>query len=105
MSNNLDGIVYIFRLSYSSEFGQTVAKEYLKCFDFTGRTLDVALRQFLLNFSLTGESQERDRVIVHFSDRFYECNPASLPDSGRTCPCNPPWGFTVCVSGVNMKYE
>lgn len=61
-----------------------VAKEYLKCFDFERKSLDDALRLFLLNFSLTGESQERERVMVHFSERYYECNPAAMPDAGRT---------------------
>ena len=37
-----------------SEHGQTVAREYLKFFEFEGVTLDKALRQFLSFFSLTG---------------------------------------------------
>ena len=52
-----------------------MAKEYLKFFEFQGQSLDDSLRQFLLCFSLTGESQERERVMVHFSERFHEANP------------------------------
>ena len=37
-----------------SEHGKTVAKEYLKFFEFEGVTLDKALRQFLSFFRLTG---------------------------------------------------
>lgn len=60
---------------FSSEFGQSVAKEYLKFFEFQGQSLDDSLRQFLSSFSLTGESQERERVMIHFSERYQECNP------------------------------
>ncbi len=77
-------LAYFACIVSRSDFGQTVAREYLKCFDFERRTLDDALRQFLSNFSLTGESQERERVMVHFSDRYYECNLAAMPDTGVT---------------------
>ena len=69
----------------SSEFGQAVAREYLSLFDFAGLELEGALRQFLGYFSLTGESQERERVMQHFSARFHQCNPDSLPSSGQAC--------------------
>ena len=51
-----------------------VAEEYLKFFNFTGRTLDSSLRMFLAQFCLTGETQERERVLLHFSKRYLECN-------------------------------
>ena len=61
--------------THRSEFGETVAKEYLKFFEFEGMALDEAVRHFLSFFSLTGESQQRERVMAHFSDRFLHCNP------------------------------
>ena len=71
---------------HSSDFGQTVAKEYLRFFEFERTSLENCLRQFLSSFSLTGESQERERIIVHFSDRYFECNPDTFPTSG-VCVC------------------
>ena len=62
-------------LSKKTPFGVAVAEEYLRHFDFAGATLDVALRDFVKRFSLTGETYERERVIEHFSRRFYACNP------------------------------
>lgn len=59
-----------------------VAEEYLKYFSFEGDTLDVALRKFLKQFSLTGETQERERVLVHFSKRFLDCNPGTFNSQG-----------------------
>ena len=39
-------------------------------------SLDEALRKFLQQFCLTGETQDRERVLLHFSKRYLECNPA-----------------------------
>jgi len=69
-------------LASTSEHGQTVAREYLKFFEFEGMTLDSALHQFLSFFSLTEESQERERKMVHFSERYFDCNPDMFPSQG-----------------------
>nr|XP_033805405.1 PH and SEC7 domain-containing protein 4 [Geotrypetes seraphini] len=75
---NLDGFKRSDVASYlrkNNDFSRMVAEEYISFFDFTGHTLDQALRSFLKVFALTGETQERERVLKHFSDRFYLCNP------------------------------
>ena len=46
-----------------------MTSEYLALFDFTNVSLDAALRKFLDKFCLTGESQERERVLQQFSKR------------------------------------
>lgn len=56
--------------------------EYLKFFEFEQLELDEALRQFLASFTLSGETQEQERVMVHFSNRYFECNPYSYPSKG-----------------------
>ena len=60
-----------------------VVKEYLRFFEFEKLSLVESLRQFLSYFSLTGESQERERVMVHFSDRYFECNPDVFASVGE----------------------
>ncbi|CAG5117273.1 unnamed protein product, partial [Candidula unifasciata] len=72
-----------------NDFSNLVAEEYLKFFDFQEDTLDQALRKFLLRFSLYGETQERERVLAHFSHRFMECNPGSFnsEDACHTLTC------------------
>lgn len=30
-----------------------------------------------------GETQERERVLAHFSQRFYECNPKAISSEGE----------------------
>uniref|UniRef100_A0A8C7M4L0 Pleckstrin and Sec7 domain containing 2 n=1 Tax=Oncorhynchus kisutch TaxID=8019 RepID=A0A8C7M4L0_ONCKI len=76
-------------LGKNNDFSQLVASEYLSFFDFSGLSLDKALRNFLKAFPLMGETQERERILVHFSKRFCVCNPTALaPDDGaHTLTC------------------
>ncbi|KAM4599458.1 PH and SEC7 domain-containing protein 1 [Fundulus diaphanus] len=76
-------------LSKNNDFSQMVAQEYLDCFNFSGMNLDQALRMFLTQFALMGETQERERVLAHFSRRYRQCNPESLSteDSVHTLTC------------------
>ncbi|XP_059156535.1 PH and SEC7 domain-containing protein-like isoform X2 [Physella acuta] len=76
-------------LCKKNDFSNLVAEEYLKFFDFRDDTLDLALRKFLTQFSLYGETQERERVLSHFSRRFMECNPGSFnsEDACHTLTC------------------
>lgn len=76
-------------LCKNNDFSRVVAEEYLKFFDFHGETLDVALRKFLKQFCLIGETQERERVLVHFSKRFLDCNPGAFKsqDAVHTLTC------------------
>lgn len=66
-----------------------MADEYLKYFQFEKMTLDESLRQFLKQFALSGETQERERVLVHFSKRYLDCNPGTLnsQDAVHTLTC------------------
>ncbi|KAK3871166.1 hypothetical protein Pcinc_022206 [Petrolisthes cinctipes] len=76
-------------LSKNNEFSRAVAEEYLNYFDFRGDTLDAALRKFLDKFCLAGETQERERVLVHFSRRYLDCNPGTFnsQDAVHTLTC------------------
>ncbi|XP_040013890.1 PH and SEC7 domain-containing protein 3 [Xiphias gladius] len=81
----LDGIQrvdVVKHLDKDNDFSCSVGEEYLKFFDFTGQTLDHALRSFLKVVILIGESQERERVLQHFASRFHQCNPDSFSSSG-----------------------
>nr|KAG5692677.1 hypothetical protein BaRGS_028477 [Batillaria attramentaria] len=76
-------------LSKKNDFSNLVAEEYLKFFDFSGDSLDGALRKFLHQFCLTGETQERERVLAHFSRHYMECNPGAFnsEDACHTLTC------------------
>ncbi|XP_072534443.1 uncharacterized protein psda isoform X1 [Salminus brasiliensis] len=76
-------------LSKNNDFSQMVAEEYLSYFNFSGLAVDQALRVFLREFALMGETQERERVLSHFSRRYLQCNPNAIPneDSVHTLTC------------------
>ncbi|XP_076019957.1 uncharacterized protein LOC143011123 [Genypterus blacodes] len=83
--HTLDGIQradVVKHLDKDNDFSRAVGEEYLKFFDFTGQTLDHALRALLKVVILIGETQERERVLQHFSGRFHECNPDSFSSAG-----------------------
>ncbi|KAL4646540.1 PH and SEC7 domain-containing protein 1-like isoform X1 [Arapaima gigas] len=65
-----------------NDFSRAVGEEYLKFFDFAGQSLDQSLRSFLKVVVLIGETQERERVLEHFSHRFHQCNPDSFSSQG-----------------------
>uniref|UniRef100_A0A8C3GQU9 Pleckstrin and Sec7 domain containing n=1 Tax=Cairina moschata TaxID=8855 RepID=A0A8C3GQU9_CAIMO len=46
-------------------------------------------RSFLKELALMGETQERERVLAHFSQRYYECNPNAISseDGAHTLTC------------------
>lgn len=54
----------------------------MRYFNFEKLKLDEALRIFLQQFSLYGETQERERVLVHFSKRYLDCNQGTYISQG-----------------------
>ncbi|XP_071064792.1 PH and SEC7 domain-containing protein 4 isoform X2 [Dasypus novemcinctus] len=76
-------------LQKNNDTSRAVAQEYLSFFQFGGQSLDRALRSFLQALVLSGESQERERVLHQFSRRFHHCNPGAFSsvDSVHTLTC------------------
>lgn len=56
-------------------FAQAVLRSYAREFAFFGEPIDMSLRKFLLEAELPKETQQVDRVIQAFADRYHECNP------------------------------
>ncbi|XP_058242240.1 PH and SEC7 domain-containing protein 1 isoform X3 [Hemibagrus wyckioides] len=69
-------------LSKNNDFSRMVAEEYLSYFNFSGMSVDQALRVFLREFALMGETQERERVLSHFSRRYLQCNTNTVLTEG-----------------------
>ncbi|KAI1726395.1 pleckstrin homology domain-containing protein [Ditylenchus destructor] len=63
-------------LMKTDEFSQRVAADLMAYFNFSGKRLDAALREFLDHVCLSGESSDRARLLMVFSNRYQECNPA-----------------------------
>ena len=70
-------------VSRRNEFAQQVGEEFLAYFDFSELSLVEAVRVFLQRITLAGETQERERVLVHFSRRYLQCNPGAYNSEGK----------------------
>nr|POE79588.1 protein transport protein sec73 [Quercus suber] len=71
-------------LSKSADpFAQAVLRSYTRRFPFFGEPIDMSLRKFLLEAELPKETQQVDRVIQAFADRYHECNPGIFVSSDQ----------------------
>nr|POE58961.1 protein transport protein sec73 [Quercus suber] len=71
-------------LSKSADpFAQAVLRSYTRRFPFFGEPIDMSLRKFLLEAELPKETQQVDRVIQAFADRYHECNPGVFVSSDQ----------------------
>lgn len=57
-------------------------KLFIERFGFHGEPLDVALRRLLMDVGLPRETQQIDRVIEAFANRYLSCNPDLFTSRG-----------------------
>ncbi|KAJ9264134.1 hypothetical protein DTO212C5_7298 [Paecilomyces variotii] len=57
------------------DFYKTALRRYMRSFAFFGDPIDMALRKLLMEVELPKETQQIDRVLQGFADRYHECNP------------------------------
>jgi hypothetical protein len=63
-------------------FAKAVLKSYMRSFMFFGDPMDMAIRKLLMEVDLPKETQQIDRVIQAFADRYHECNPGIYASPG-----------------------
>jgi len=63
-------------------FSQAVLRSYMRGFKFFGDPMDMAIRKLLMEAELPKETQQIDRCLQAFANRYHECNPGvySSPD-------------------------
>ncbi|KAK3903347.1 hypothetical protein C8A05DRAFT_32929 [Staphylotrichum tortipilum] len=63
-------------------FSLSVLRSYMRGFKFFGDPMDMALRKLLMEAELPKETQQIDRFLQAFANRYHECNPGiySTPD-------------------------
>lgn len=66
----------------TDEFFITVMRSFMRKFAFFGDPLDMAIRKLLMEVDLPKETQQIDRMLQSFSDRYHECNPGIFISSG-----------------------
>ncbi|KAF2107160.1 protein transport protein sec73 [Lophiotrema nucula] len=74
--NTLDkSIIASYLTKTDDPFMLSVLRSYMRKFAFFGDPIDMAIRKLLMQVELPKETQQIDRVLQGFSDRYHECNP------------------------------
>ncbi|KAF2995518.1 hypothetical protein E8E13_001658 [Curvularia kusanoi] len=75
-ANNVDKSIIASYLSKTDDaFLLSVLRSYMRKFAFFGDPIDMAVRKLLMQVELPKETQQIDRVLQGFADRYHECNP------------------------------
>ena len=86
-ANNVDKSVIASCLSKTDDtFLLSVLRSYMRRFAFFGDPIDMAIRKLLMQVELPKETQQIDRVLQGFADRYHECNPGIFIDTGTFKP-------------------
>ena len=81
---NLDkGAIASFLTKTDDPFMLSVLRSYMRKFAFFGDPLDMAIRKLLMQVELPKETQQIDRVLQGFADRYHECNPGIYISPGK----------------------
>ena len=56
-------------------FSQSVLRSYMRSFKFFEDPMDMAIRKLLMDAELPKETQQIDRCLQAFANRYHECNP------------------------------
>ncbi|KAI0016741.1 hypothetical protein F4780DRAFT_665518 [Xylariomycetidae sp. FL0641] len=66
----------------SDSFSASVLRSYMRSFSFFEEPMDMAIRKLLMEAELPKETQQIDRCLQAFANRYHECNPGiySSPD-------------------------
>lgn len=59
----------------ADDFCKTCLRKYMRGFSYFGDSIDMAVRKMLMEVELPKETQQIDRLLAGFADRYYECNP------------------------------
>ncbi|KAL4791170.1 hypothetical protein BDV19DRAFT_371098 [Aspergillus venezuelensis] len=57
------------------DFYKTALRKFMRGFAFFGDPIDMSIRKLLMEVELPKETQQIDRFLQSFADRYHECNP------------------------------
>ena len=78
------GAVVALLSKSTDEFTKNVLRSYMRRFKFFEDPLDMAVRKMLMHVELPKETQQIDRTIQSFADRYHECNPGIFVSPGMS---------------------
>lgn len=77
------GAVAVILSKSDDEFSKNVLRSYMRGFKFFGDPMDMAIRKLLMEVELPKETQQIDRVLQSFANRYHECNPGVFASPGQ----------------------
>ncbi|KAL1964971.1 hypothetical protein VTN77DRAFT_6171 [Rasamsonia byssochlamydoides] len=77
------GVIASILSKSDDEFYKVALRKYMRTFSFFGEPIDMAIRKLLMEVELPKETQQIDRVLQSFSDRYHECNPGIFASSDQ----------------------
>lgn len=77
------GVVATILSQSNDDFFKNVLRSYMRGFKFFGDPLDMSTRKLLMEVELPKETQQIDRVLQAFANRYHECNPGVYASPGR----------------------
>ncbi|KAF2187495.1 hypothetical protein K469DRAFT_685962 [Zopfia rhizophila CBS 207.26] len=77
------GIIASVLTKTDDPFSLAVLRSYMRKFAFFGDPIDMAIRKLLMQVDLPKETQQIDRVLQGFADRYHECNPGIYIDPDK----------------------
>ena len=77
------GVIATILSKSEDEFLKNVLRSYMRSFMFFGDPLDMSIRRLLMEVELPKETQQIDRVIQAFANRYHECNPGIYASPGK----------------------
>lgn len=66
------------------EFSKNVLRSYMRGFKFFCDPIDMSIRKLLMEVELPKETQQIDRVLQSFANRYHECNPGIYASPGKS---------------------
>ena len=78
------GLVATILSQSDDDFFKNVLRSYMRGFKFFGDPLDMSIRKLLMEVELPKETQQIDRVLQAFANRYHECNPGVYASPGKS---------------------
>lgn len=77
------GFIATILCKSAEEFSQTCLRKYMRGFAYFGDAIDMAVRKMLMEVELPKETQQIDRLLQGFANRYCECNPGIFVSPGK----------------------
>jgi len=81
------GVIAGLLAQSGEDFNLTALRKCMRWFSYFGDPIDMAIRKLLMEMELPKETQQIDRFLQAFADRYHECNPGIFAHSGAYFSC------------------